>query len=67
MQEREVYLEAGIPVETAAVLEAKGHAILMPDTAINQVGGGQAMYLNRLQNVLLGGSDRRKDGWALGY
>ncbi len=67
MQGREVYLEAGIPVETAAVLEAKGHTILMSDTAINQVGGGQAIYLNRLQNVLLGGSDRRKDGCALGY
>jgi len=29
--------------------------------------GGQAIYLDRGQDVLLGASDRGKDGCALGY
>ena len=44
-----------------------GHDTMMPSPAINQVGGGQAIYLNRAQNVLLGASDRRKDGCVIGY
>jgi gamma-glutamyltranspeptidase/glutathione hydrolase len=31
------------------------------------VGGGQAIFLDRQQNTLLGASDRRKDGAAIGY
>ena len=67
MEGKEVYLEDGIPPETAAALTRKGHVIVMPSPVINEVGGGQAIYLDRAQDVLLGGSDRRKDGCALGY
>ena len=67
MQGREVYLEAGISEKIIAAMEAKGHTIVKPSSIINQVGGGQAIYLDRSQNSLLGGSDRRKDGCALGY
>ena len=63
----DVYLEEGIPEETAAILSRKGHRIAREISRINEVGGGQAIYLDDDQNVLLGASDRRKDGCALGY
>jgi len=63
----EVYLEDGISDETASALARKGHRVVREDPPANQVGGGQAIYFNRVQNVLLGGSDRRKDGCAIGY
>jgi len=67
MQDREVYLEEGISGKTASALREKGHRIVRVSPPINQVGGGQAIYLDRGQGVLLGASDRRKDGLALGY
>jgi len=66
-QGKRVYLESGISGSTASVLQEKGHDAMMPSPAINQVGGGQAIYLDRAQNVLLGASDRRKDGCVIGY
>jgi gamma-glutamyltranspeptidase/glutathione hydrolase len=63
----EVYLENGISDEVASALQAKGHTLLEEDSPVNEVGGGQAIYLDRNQNILLGASDRRKDGCALGY
>lgn len=63
----EVYLEEGISDEVASALEAKGHHLFKEDSPVNRVGGGQAIYLDRNQNILLGASDRRKDGCALGY
>jgi gamma-glutamyltranspeptidase/glutathione hydrolase len=63
----EVYLEDGIPDRTAVALAEKGHQIIRGFSTINQVGGGQAIYLEGEQNVLLGASDRRKDGCALAY
>jgi gamma-glutamyltranspeptidase/glutathione hydrolase len=63
----EVYLEEGIPEKTAAALEARGHQVLREEPAVNEVGGGQAVFLDRSQGVLLGASDRRKDGCAVGY
>jgi len=63
----EVYLEEGISDETAVVLSQKGHKIIRGLSPINQVGGGQAIFLDPEQNVLLGASDRRKDGCAIGY
>jgi len=67
LQGMEVYLEDGIPDEVASQLQRKGHQIVRVNSPINQVGGGQAIYLDRSQNVLLGASDRRKDGCAIGY
>jgi gamma-glutamyltranspeptidase/glutathione hydrolase len=66
-QEKEIYLEEGIPAETAAALEEKGHQVIRRPFPVNEVGGGQAIYLDRDRNVLLGASDRRKDGAAIGY
>ena len=67
MQGTEVYLEDGISGQTASTLKEKGHHIVHIPSSVNQVGGGQAIYLDRTQNVLLGASDRRKDGCAIGY
>jgi gamma-glutamyltranspeptidase/glutathione hydrolase len=67
MEGTEVYVEDGIPKETISGLEEKGHRITKAPATVNQVGGGQAIYLDRDQNVLLGASDRRKDGCAIGY
>jgi gamma-glutamyltranspeptidase/glutathione hydrolase len=67
LQGLEIYLEDGIPEEVANALHEKGHRVIQGDPTTNQVGGGQAIYLDRTENVLLGASDRRKDGCALGY
>lgn len=67
MEEMEVYVEDGISRETVSNLEEKGHRIITVPASVNQVGGGQAIYLDRDQGVLLGASDRRKDGCAIGY
>jgi gamma-glutamyltranspeptidase/glutathione hydrolase len=62
-----VYLEPGIGPQTAAGLRDLGHMIVAAQEPINQVGGGQAIWYDRENDVLLGASDRRKDGCALGY
>lgn len=67
LKDMEVYLEDGVPEETALALAGKGHQIIRKFSPVNQVGGGQAIYLDHAENVLLGASDRRKDGCALGY
>jgi len=63
----EVYLEDGISEATASALEAKGHRLRRKSEPVNQAGGGQAIYFDRDQDVLLGASDRRKDGCSIGY
>ncbi len=63
----EVYLEEGIPERVHLELQARGHQILEAETPVNEVGGGQAIYRDPLSGVILGASDRRKDGCAIGY
>ena len=67
MQGNEAYLEDGISIQTASVLQEKGHHIVRLASAVNEVGGGQAVFWDRDRNVLMGASDRRKDGLAIGY
>jgi len=63
----EVFVEDGIGEETITALKARGHRVVRGRSPVNQVGGAQAIYLDRARDVLLGASDRRKDGCALGY
>ncbi len=57
-------LERGIPPDVAARLQAMGHDTFVQDAPH---GGGQAIWIDRERGVLIGGSDPRKDGMALGY
>ena len=41
-----------------------GHDIEVVDEGI---GGGQGIMINRKEGYLIGGSDPRKDGMAIGY
>ena len=56
-------LERGYAAEVAQELADIGHKVVTPETAI---GGAQAIQI-RDDGVLMGGSDPRKDGCALGY
>ena len=62
-----VYFEKGIPESVVLKLQEKGHHVARSVSPVNEVGGGQAIYLDHNQNVLLGASDRRKDGAAIAF
>jgi gamma-glutamyltranspeptidase/glutathione hydrolase len=57
-------VERGIPAATVAGLKARGHQVALRDSPW---GGGQAIVIDWERGVLIGGSDPRKDGCALGY
>ncbi len=59
-----VEVENSIPAMVREGLERRGHRLITPEVPI---GGGQAIWIDREQGVLIGGSDHRKDGCALGY
>ncbi len=56
--------EAGIAEETLNALGRMGHVV---GRAPAPWGGGQAILIDRARGVLVGGSDPRKDGAAMGY
>jgi len=56
-------LETTIGEEIAADLARRGHRI---DRPVKPLGGGQAIWIDHAKGVLIGGSDPRKDGMALG-
>jgi gamma-glutamyltranspeptidase / glutathione hydrolase len=57
-------LESGIGAEVRKALEARGHTII---DGRGSMGGYQAIYVDPKTGVLLGGSDLRKDGLAIGW
>lgn len=56
-------LERGVPAATRQRLSERGHKIV---EAPSPIGGGQAILIDRRRGLLIGGSDPRKDGLALG-
>lgn len=56
-------LEAGVPEATLEALRSRGHAVARSNEPL---GGGQAIWIDAARGVLIGGSDPRKDGCALG-
>jgi gamma-glutamyltranspeptidase/glutathione hydrolase len=63
-QDDELRLERGIARATAEALARLGHRVV---PAGKPLGGGQIIVIDHARGVLLGGSDPRKDGLALGY
>lgn len=59
-----VWVEDGVPASVAAELTALGHRV---DRRAEPWGGGQIVVIDRDRGVLIGASDHRKDGCALGY
>jgi gamma-glutamyltranspeptidase/glutathione hydrolase len=60
----EVEIERGVSPAMRKALAALGHKLREVETPL---GGGQAIMIDRERGVLIGGSDPRKDGAALGY
>jgi gamma-glutamyltranspeptidase / glutathione hydrolase len=60
----EVEIERGVPTAMREKLAALGHVLTEVERPL---GGGQAIMIDRERGVLIGGSDPRKDGAALGY
>ena len=59
-----VQIEDGITEATRADLVALGHELVRP---AGPIGGAQAIVLDAARGVLIGASDARKDGMAVGY
>jgi gamma-glutamyltranspeptidase/glutathione hydrolase len=57
-------IERGMPAATVEGLKALGHNIVVAPTPW---GGAQAIRIDWKRGVLIGGSEPRKDGCALGY
>jgi gamma-glutamyltranspeptidase/glutathione hydrolase len=61
---QELAVESGIGPDVRRALEAKGHVVVDGRGAM---GGYQAIWIDQDSGVLLGGSDLRKDGCAIGW
>ena len=59
-----ILVEDGVPKEVLAGLEARGHKLQRRPLPW---GGGQIVMFDRANGTLIGASDHRKDGMALGY
>ncbi len=59
-----VQVERGIPLAVVDRLNRLGHVCELVE---KPHGGGQAILIDRARGCLVGGSDPRKDGCALGY
>jgi gamma-glutamyltranspeptidase/glutathione hydrolase len=59
-----VEAEATLPAASREGLEARGHSLTPAD---GPIGGAQAIWIDWDEGVLLGASEPRKDGCALGY
>ena len=60
----ELQVEAGVPAASVEGLRRRGHRVVPSGKPL---GGGQMIVIDHQRGVLLGGSDPRKDGLALGW
>ena len=63
-EDGELQLERGYEAPVRKGLAELGHDVVTPETPH---GGGQAILIDHESGVLMGASDQRKDGCALGY
>jgi gamma-glutamyltranspeptidase / glutathione hydrolase len=67
---RGVMMEDALTEPVIGALIARGHERVLPGPGLTHralMGGGQAIMIDPATGALLGGSDSRKDGMALGY
>ena len=67
---RGVMMEDGLTPPVIAALVARGHERVLPPAGVMHralMGGGQAIMIDPETGALLGASDIRKDGLAMGY
>ena len=57
-------MEKSIEQKIVNKLKDIGHDV---EIEKNAIGGGQCIKIDRINGVLIGGSDPRKDGMAIGY
>jgi gamma-glutamyltranspeptidase/glutathione hydrolase len=57
-------VERGVPPASVEGLKARGHDVIMRPSPL---GGGQSIRIDWERGVLIGASDHRKDGLAIGY
>ena len=57
-------VENALSASTLSALADKGHVLTRTD---DPIGGAQAIMLDAANGVLIGASDPRKDGMAIGY
>lgn len=64
-----VAVEPEVPEATRGALAARGHELASSLAALARggFGGGQAIHVDRAECIYAGGSDRRKDGCAIGF
>jgi gamma-glutamyltranspeptidase/glutathione hydrolase len=70
MNARNVMMEDGLTAAVIAELVKRGHERAFPPAGINHralMGGGQAIMIDPETGALVGASDIRKDGLAVGY
>jgi gamma-glutamyltranspeptidase/glutathione hydrolase len=64
----EVFLEKGFSFDEMATLRQKGHRVSQVSGRARALfGGGQILTRDPESGVIVGGSDARKDGCAMGY
>jgi gamma-glutamyltranspeptidase / glutathione hydrolase len=59
-----VWVESGIPAGTVRELLHRGHRVSRSD---GEFGGYQGIWIDTTRGILLGASESRKDGCAMGY
>jgi len=67
---RGVMMEEALTAPVISALIQRGHERVLPGTGLTHralMGGGQAIMIDPATGALLGASDSRKDGLALGY